>query len=229
MTSPPVLRNSLVLDRDGAERFAGLATNMLPALFAIFADHPPAAAGTRLFDHAPLRSLLGPDSAITALAMGLVGSQVIPVRAILFDKSAAANWGLGWHQDRVIAVRSRVDLPGFGPWSIKRGVPHVAPPWSVLSAIRTLRVHLDPVPHDNAPLLIAPGSHRLGIVAESDIEDVAARLGSHACLAEAGDVWAYATPILHASAPSNRGRHRRVLHLDYAVPDLPAGLDYRGL
>ncbi len=55
------------------------------------------------------------------------------------------------------------------------------------------------------------------------------RLGSKPCLAAAGDVWAYATPILHASAPSMSNRHRRVLQLDYAAVDLPGGLDWYGV
>jgi hypothetical protein len=43
----------------------------------------------------------------------------------------------------VIAVRQRIDVMGFGPWSRKEGVWHVAPPIGVLAAMRTLRVHLD--------------------------------------------------------------------------------------
>ena len=38
-----------------------------------------------------------------------------------------------------------------------------------------------------------------------------------------------ATLILHASAPSESGNHRRVLQLDYAAVDLPSELDWHGL
>ena len=219
----------MLLESDGAERFDAAAVASLASLAELFAAHPPTAAGTRLFDHPRLRVLLLAGGPISRLAVRLLGPRARPVRAILFNKSASANWGLGWHQDRVIAVRSRTDHPGFGPWSVKRGVHHVTPPWDILSAMRTLRVHLDPVPKDNAPLLVAPTSHRLGIVTESEIEDVVGRLGSRACLAAAGDVWAYATPILHASAPSISGEHRRVLQVDYAALDLPKGLDWHGV
>jgi hypothetical protein len=64
-----------------------------------------------------------------------------------------------WHQDRTIVVRERIKVDGFGPWSIKDGLLHVAPPYDMLARMVTLRVHLDAVPESNAPLLIVPGSH----------------------------------------------------------------------
>jgi ectoine hydroxylase-related dioxygenase (phytanoyl-CoA dioxygenase family) len=39
----------------------------------------------------------------------------------------------------------------------------------------TLRVHLDPVPPDNAPLVLAAGSHRLGRIPEAELADVVSR------------------------------------------------------
>ena len=152
-----------------------------------------------------------------------------PVRAILFDKTAATNWALGWHQDRVIAVRERVETPGFGPWTRKHGALHVAPPFELLARMLTLRVHLDPVPATNGPLLVAPGSHRLGLVPQGEIAAVVERCGTAACLAEAGDIWAYSTPILHASERVHTPAHRLVLQVDYAAEDLPGGLEWLGL
>ena len=49
------------------------------------------------------------------------------------------------------------------------------------------------------------------------------KLGVRACHAAPGDVWAYSTPILHASAPSQSVDHRRVLQLDFASGELPRG------
>ena len=98
------------------------------------------------------------------------------------------------------------------------------PPFALIDAMITVRVHLDDVPADNAPLLIAPGSHRLGRIAEADIENMVARCGTTVRLAQRGDLWAYATPILHASAPSQAHAHRRVLQLDYAACALPPPL-----
>ncbi|TWB75284.1 phytanoyl-CoA dioxygenase PhyH [Nitrospirillum amazonense] len=122
-----------------------------------------------------------------------------------------------------------MEVPGYGPWSVKDGLIHVAPPAELLAGMVTLRIHLDPVDAHNAPLLVAPGSHRLGRVAAGDVEGVVRRCGEVACLAEAGDVWLYATLILHASAAAVRPRHRRVLQVDYAADDLPGGLRWLGV
>jgi ectoine hydroxylase-related dioxygenase (phytanoyl-CoA dioxygenase family) len=152
-----------------------------------------------------------------------------PVRAILFDKSPQTNWSLPWHQDRVIAVRERVEVEGFGPWTRKQGALHVAPPFAILARMTTLRLHLDDVPAGNAPLLIAPGSHCLGRIAGRDIPAVVHERGKVGCLAAAGDVWLYSTPILHASEVAHRPARRRVLQVDYATDDLPGGLEWLGV
>jgi hypothetical protein len=73
---------------------------------------------------------------------------VFPFAQILFDKNADQNWSLGWHQDRTIAVRQRIDIDGFGPWSVKSGMVHVGPPFDLLASMVTVRVHLDAVPEN---------------------------------------------------------------------------------
>jgi hypothetical protein len=156
----------------------------------------------------------------------MIGDEARPVRALLFDKNDGANWSLAWHQDRTIAVRARHDVSGFGPWTRKAGQWHVAPPLSVLERMATVRIHLDDVDEGNAPLLIAPGSHRLGLVGEQHIDGVVQRCGVEACLADVGDVWFYSTLILHASERARPGRRRRVLQMDYAAFDLPGGLEW---
>jgi ectoine hydroxylase-related dioxygenase (phytanoyl-CoA dioxygenase family) len=139
------------------------------------------------------------------------------------------NWSLAWHQDRTIVVVERVDVEGFGPWTVKSGLLHVAPPVDVLAGMVTLRVHLDPVPVTNAPLLIAPGSHKLGRIPETEVPDVVSQRGTFVCLADPGDVWLYATLILHASEAAREPTHRRVLQIDFAAADLPGGLKWLGV
>jgi hypothetical protein len=202
---------------------------LLPEIEAIAATLEPDRAGIRLHGIEGLQGLLDPRSPIGAIATDAIGAVALPVRAILFDKTAAANWSLGWHQDRTIVVAKRRAVPGFGPWTVKAGLLHVAPPFEVLAGMVTLRVHLDPVGPDNAPLLVAPGSHRFGRVAEADIEAVVSKCGVAACLAEPGDVWLYATPILHASDAAADPRRRRVLQVDYAAGDLHGGLEWLGI
>ena len=139
------------------------------------------------------------------------------------------NWALGWHQDRTIVVKKRFETNGFGPWSIKQGMQHVAPPVDLLARMVTLRVHLDDVPFTNAPLLIAPRSHRYGLVAVGDIEEVVRRCGTRVCIAEAGDIWLYATSILHASSVAAIPARRRVLQIDFAAEALPGQLEWLGV
>ncbi len=173
-----------------------------------------------------LRHAIAP---MTRIAAGLIGPKAFPVRAVAFDKSPGANWSVLWHQDRTIAVRERIEVDGFGPWSTKNGVQHVAPPMAILEGMATLRLHLDDCHEDNAPLKVALGSHRLGLVPADQVATVAAGCRKMSCHARAGDVWAYATPIVHASDRSRSGGRRRVLQVDYAAVALPGGLAWLGL
>ena len=201
----------------------------LAEIESALADEPTGRAGIRLYASAALGPLLSATGQIGRIVADVLGPAARPVRAILFDKSAASNWALGWHQDRTIAVEARHDLPGYGPWSIKAGVHHVEPPFAIIEAMVTLRIHLDPVPADNAPLLIAPGSHRFGRVPEAEIPAVVAKCGMYACLADRGDAWAYHTAIIHGSAAAESSLGRRVLQIDYSADQLAGGLDWAGL
>ena len=218
----------LSLERDGAEHLPGAAMAALEELETALAELPADRPGSRLLGVPGLDLLLAAEGVIGRIATHRLAPNTQPVRAILFDKSEHTNWALGWHQDRTIAVAARREVPGFGPWTVKHGMQHVAPPFTLLAGMLTLRVHLDPAPADNAPLLIAPGSHRT-LVAEGEMEQAVASLGIHACLAEAGDIWAYATPILHASDAAARPARRRVLQIDYTATALPGGLDWLGI
>lgn len=218
------------LECDGALHVrAAISDAQLLGLETAIAGLPEDQAGIRLHGLPALRPFLAPTGPIGAVAASLLGEACRPVRAVLFDKTPAANWSLPWHQDRVIVVEERRDVEGFGPWTIKAGLLHVAPPFEILAGMLTLRVHLDPVTATNAPLLIAPGSHRLGRIAESDIPRVARRCGTITCLAEAGDIWVYSTPILHASEAAQEPRRRRVLQVDFAAGSLPGGLQWLGV
>jgi ectoine hydroxylase-related dioxygenase (phytanoyl-CoA dioxygenase family) len=190
---------------------------------------PPDQAGIRLYGVAPVRSFLTSSGSVWTVAASVLGEAARPVRAVLFDKTASTNWGLPWHQDRTIAVTRRLEVAGFGPWTVKSGLLHVAPPFELLAAMVTLRVHLDPVPETNAPLLIAPGSHRMGQIPESELKSVVQKCGIAVCLAEPGDIWLYSTPIVHSSEAARDPVHRRVLQVDFAVGDLPGGLTWLGV
>lgn len=210
-------------------RLERAALSILPELEALLADLPNDRAGIRIYGRPELAEILSPESRFGQMLRPYVGMQHRPVRAIMFDKSAATNWALGWHQDRTIAVKGRLDVAGFGPWSVKAGVQHVEPPFNMMEKMLTTRIHLDDVPSDNAPLLIALGSHRMGKLRESEIGVLTSRNPIMECIATVGDVWIYSTPIVHASATSDLKDRRRVLQVDYAPFDLPGDLEWQGL
>jgi hypothetical protein len=176
----------------------------------------------RLKPGTSLAALLGPADALAAAR--LPGARAVFAR--YFDKSRETNWSLGWHQDRTIAVRERRETSGFTAWTVKSGLVHVVPPFRYLERMLILRIHLDETGETRAPLLVAPGSHRLGAIAETEIEAIVQRCGSHSCLAAAGDAWACAAPILHASGPMLAPGRRRILQLAYSADSLPEGLDW---
>ena len=80
----------------------------------------------------PAVRTLADSPEVRALVEPVLGIDARPVRGLLFDKTPGANWKVAWHQDLSIAVKRRIDVPGFGPWSVKAGVQHVQPPVDVL-------------------------------------------------------------------------------------------------
>jgi hypothetical protein len=216
--------------RDGAVHFPGvLSADDLAALRDLADQVVGARPGARLRDAPVLDDILATTGPVGALAARLTSQTARPVRAVMFDKTPDANWAVAWHQDRTLPVAERVEVEGFGPWSTKDGLLHVAPPFEILARMITLRIHLDPVALGNAPLRVALGSHSLGRVSA---EEAAERAAAHPvidCLAAPGDVWAYATPILHASDRAEPPRRRRVLQVDYADFELPGGLAWIGV
>lgn len=171
------------LDHDGAEHFAGAASPIIVRLIDALGMLPAGLAGVRLHHAHGLADLLGDAGAIGQIAARFRGEEVRPVRAVLFNKNADRNWGLGWHQDRTICVQRRRETPGNGPWTTKAGLTHVALHFGIIARMVMLRVHLDDVPPDNAPLLVAPGSHRFGLIPIGEVTGVVADCGIRACLA----------------------------------------------
>ena len=160
-----------------------------------------------------------------ALMSELLGAQAFPVRAILFDKTDGANWGVPWHQDVAIAVAEQVETPGFGPWSVKDGVIHVQPPSRILAGMATLRLHLDDCSVENGALRVLPGSHQQGELSTEAIS-IWATKPFVTCEIPKGGALVMRPLLLHASSPAKNPSHRRVLHVEYAAIDLPNGLKW---
>jgi ectoine hydroxylase-related dioxygenase (phytanoyl-CoA dioxygenase family) len=150
------------------------------------------------------------------------------VRGLFFDKTPTANWNLPWHQDLTIAVRTRRDVPGFRPWTLKGGIPHVHAPADLLGRMVTIRIHLDDCGPQSGPLRVLPGSHASGKLDPGAIATWPSRTGMPAVdvLVPAGGAVIMRPLLLHASASGTDPGHRRVIHLEYAAEELPGGLEW---
>jgi hypothetical protein len=196
---------------------AMFAVDELAALAAEAPRLPRSRAGARHVLDVPAVSALACDARMLAAAGQWLDGHAIPFRATLFDKSPEANWLVAWHQDTALPLETRVDAPGWGPWSEKQGVWYAHAPASALEKVVALRLHLDDSTGDNGPLRVLPGTHRLGVLGDAEVSRIARESAAVDCLARAGDVLAMRPLIIHASSKVARETPRRVLHIEYAA------------
>lgn len=180
----------------------------------------------RICELAPAVARFAASPAVRSLIEPLIAPSARVVRSLLFDKTADANWKVPWHQDLTIAVRERRGAIGFGPWSVKAGVPHVQPPANVLERMVTLRVHLDECGMENGPLRVLPKSHRTGVLDGAAIAEMRRNISETVCTMGRGDALLMRPLLLHASSPATIPGHRRVIHLEFGFGDLPGGLEW---
>jgi len=182
-----------------------------------------------------IRNLLGEIPALrqrlfTPLLRQLLGA-LFPTqtphltKAIYFDKPAGSNWLVAWHQDVMIAVDQRQELPGYGPWTSKNGDITVLPPREVLESIVTVRLHLDDCDATNGALRVAPRSHQHGVLPNGQHPLYTPQAVT--CPVSAGGVMLMRPLTLHASNRSTSTRPRRVIHLEFSAAELLAGLQWR--
>jgi ectoine hydroxylase-related dioxygenase (phytanoyl-CoA dioxygenase family) len=139
------------------------------------------------------------------------------VRSLLFDKTPQENWPVDWHQDLTIATKSEICCEGYGPWTVKDGVPHAHAPVDLLSQMVTARIHLDPTDAENGALMVVPGSHQMGRIPSELISEITS--SSVTCECQPGDVLLMSPLILHSSRKSSIPNRRRILHFEYAPPN----------
>ncbi|HXI83588.1 MAG TPA: phytanoyl-CoA dioxygenase family protein [Verrucomicrobiae bacterium] len=163
---------------------------------------------------------------VRSIVESILGPDAFAVRGLFFDKNPQANWMVGWHQDRTIAVRERHETPGFTLWTIKSGVHHVQPPVSILKEMLTIRLHLDETDESNGPLRVIPGSHHAGLIPEEDAEIWVNRCNPVICSVERGGAVVMRPLLLHASSKATNPSHRRVLHIEFASQPLPGKLNW---
>jgi ectoine hydroxylase-related dioxygenase (phytanoyl-CoA dioxygenase family) len=222
MTPAPV--DEAALERDG---FA-LSRSLVPSNRVETARRATSAdefAGLRdPLARAPVFRDIAESRAVRLIAQHVLGRSANLVRAILFDKTPSMNWPVAPHRDTTIAVERRAEVPGFGPWSEKDGVPHCRPPRGILESMLTIRIALDGADDESGALRVIPGSHRAdsapGLPPMTDPR-------WRTCRTESGDAVLMRPLLVHASKRAVSPSRRRVLHLEWAGEDLPAPLRWR--
>lgn len=152
---------------------------------------------------------------IDALASTVLGDRAVPIDATFFDKHARANWTVPGHQDRIMAIASTTKRKH----RIRDGITYAELDAETLAGLVALRVHFDATDGDTGALCVVPGSHRNGILSNSQILEVPLERYVP-CAAAAGDVLVLRPLLLHRSSPSRGDGQRRVLHVVYATHEL---------
>jgi ectoine hydroxylase-related dioxygenase (phytanoyl-CoA dioxygenase family) len=182
-------------------------------------------AGVRHILSLPAVMALANDPRLLAIAREWLGGSATPFKATLFDKSADANWLVAWHQDTALPMKTRVEAPGFGPWSEKYGVWYAHAPTAALEKVIALRVHLDDSSPESGPLRVLPGTHEQGVLSDADVAELARKTAPVDCVVAAGGVIAMRPLLIHASSKARAAAPRRVIHLEYATSlELGGGL-----
>jgi len=166
----------------------------------------------------PVAALAG-NPRLLDVACEVLGSKTFPFRATLFEKSPTSNWLVVWHQDTALPLRERIDVRGWGPWSVTGEIDYAHAPAGVLSQILALRIHLDYSGTDNGSLRVLPRSHMLGVLSDEGIRDLAVRITPVDCVTAKGGVVAMRPLLVHASSKSQTAASSRVLHIEYAATD----------
>ena len=179
-----------------------------------------------LLNVVPVARVIANSPACRNLVDPILGSGARVVRGVFFDKHRDANWKVAWHQDLTIAVRERVEVEGYGPWSLKAGIHHVQPPVEVLQSMLTVRLHLDDADETNGALRVLPATHKIGRLDARQIEYWKQRETAVTCSVKSGGAVVMRPLLLHSSSTAVTPRHRRVLHFEYASVNLPAGLEW---
>lgn len=147
------------------------------------------------------------------------------VKAIYMNKQPNANWSVGWHQDRTIHVKQKVEVEGYSGWAERDDVISVLPPVEVNRNVFTIRVHLDDADRENGCLRVLPGSHNR-VLTDDEIKTITENSIPYDCEISAGGVLLMKPLLLHASNRSAKQKPRRVLHLEFSSSELPSGLEW---
>ena len=154
----------------------------------------------------------------------IFGDNFFVVKSIYFDKPETSNWYVSYHQDLTISVDKKLDLIGFGPWTVKQNQFSVQPPLDILDNIFTIRIHLDKTNENNGALKVISGSHLKNIYRPETIDWTME--SEIICNVDKGGVMIMKPLLLHSSNRTTNNQKRRVIHIEFSNKELPANLNW---
>lgn len=152
----------------------------------------------------------------------LFGDNYFVVKSIYFDKPETSNWYVSYHQDLTISVDKKLDLDGFGPWTVKQNQFAVQPPLDILKNNFTVRIHLDDTDENNGALKVIPGSHAKNIYRPETIDWT--NESETVCNVNKGGIMIMKPLLLHSSSRTTNSQKRRVIHIEFSNQELPTSL-----
>jgi ectoine hydroxylase-related dioxygenase (phytanoyl-CoA dioxygenase family) len=154
----------------------------------------------------------------------IFGDDYFAVKSIYFDKPEASNWYVSYHQDLTISVDKKLDLEGYGPWTVKQNQFAVQPPLDILKNLFTIRIHLDDTDENNGALKVISSSHLKNIYRPETIDWTSET--ETICKVKKGGIMIMKPLLLHSSSRTINNKKRRVIHIEFTCQELPTELNW---
>jgi hypothetical protein len=133
---------------------------------------------------------------LLSVANDVLGAEAFPFRARCSTSLRIPIGALRGIKTEALPLRERLEIEGWGPWSVKHGITYALAPSEAMSKVIALRVHLDDSIASNGPLRVCPEPT------------------SWACWTM--NRWMEPL-IVHSSSKSQTDKPRRVLHIEYTA------------
>lgn len=162
---------------------SGLASELLATLRdTLFALE---LAGTRCLLDEPCVQETAKRLCSSLISAQILSPKATAIQAIAFDKTAATNWKVTWHQDLMFPLARPATSSGYDLPAKKDDIDYARPPRAVLESLLAVRLHLDDCDGSNGPLRVSPGTHRDGVLKmQNSPKQPDASVRSHALLAQ---------------------------------------------
>jgi ectoine hydroxylase-related dioxygenase (phytanoyl-CoA dioxygenase family) len=164
------------------------------------------------------------NNRLISLVAQVFGDNYFVTKSIYFDKPGQSNWFVAYHQDLTISVDRKIDVDGYGPWTVKQDQYAVQPPLEILERNFTIRIHLDDTDENNGALKVISTSHAKGVYRPETINWTIEK--ETICKVRKGGVMIMKPLLLHASNRSTNNNKRRVIHIEFSNRSLDHNLQW---